>query len=169
MASIAPRLGMAGPVPDDARREDRLTTTVDRAMHVGEGAVYAVVGLLLVIAAVLTLVAVGYELFHQIEHGTLDAVTAALDGFLLVFILVELLGAVRATVRERKLVAEPFLVVGMIASIKEIVVASLEAGDLEGEAFTDSLQEVGVLGVVVLLLGLTSFLVRRKEREPEER
>ena len=28
--------------------------------------------------------------------------------------------------------------------------------------------EIGVLGVVVLLLALTSYLVRRKEREPTE-
>ena len=149
--------------------DDRSTAWLDRAMHLGEGAVYAIVGLLLVVAAVVTLVAVGYELFRELEDGTLDAVTAALDGLLLVFILVELLGAVRATVRERSLVAEPFLIVGIIASIKEIVVVSLKAGDLEGDAFTESVLEVGTLGGVVLLLGLTSFLVRRKEREPEER
>ena len=137
-------------------------------MHAGEGVVYAVVGVLLVVAAGLTLVAVGYELFNDLEEGTLDAVTAALDGLLLVFILVELLGAVRATVRERKLVAEPFLVVGIIASIKEIVVASLKASDLKGDEFTDTMTEVGVLAGVILLLGLTSYLVRRKEREPEE-
>ncbi len=138
-------------------------------MHVTEGVVYAVVGLLLVVAAVLTLGAVGYELFDRLDEGTLDAVTAALDGLLLVFILVELLGAVRATVRERKLVAEPFLVVGIIASIKEIVVVSLKASEMHGDEFADAMTEIGVLAGVVLLLGITSFLVRRKEREPEER
>ena len=138
-------------------------------MHVTEGVVYAVVGLLLVVAAVLTLGAVGYELFDELDEGTLDAVTAALDGLLLVFILVELLGAVRATVRERKLVAEPFLVVGIIASIKEIVVVSLKASEMHGDEFADAMTEIGVLAGVVLLLGITSFLVRRKEREPEER
>lgn len=141
---------------------------VDRAMHACEGAVYAMVGILLVVAAGVTLIAVGYELVDELEDGTLDAVTNALDGLLLVFILVELLGAVRATVRERKLVAEPFLVVGIIASIKEIVVASLKASDLTGDDFTDTIIEIGVLACVILLLGLTSFLVRRKEREPEE-
>jgi hypothetical protein len=75
---------------------------------------------------------------------------------------------VRATVSERQLVAEPFLVVGMIASIKEIVVASLKAGSLEGEALEETMLEIGVLGGVVLLLALSSFLVRRKEREPPE-
>ena len=155
-------------MPADDRSDDRPTAWIDRAMHAGEGAVYAVVGILLMVAAILTLVAVGYELFRSLEDGTLEAVTVALNGLLLVFILVELLGAVRATVRERKLVAEPFLVVGMIASIKEIVVSSLKAADLKGDEFTDKMTEVGVLAGVILLLGLTSFLVRRKEREPEE-
>ncbi len=156
-------------MPADARPDDRLTTWIDRAMHAAEGVVYTVVGMLLVVAAVLTLGAVGYELFHTLENGTLDAVTAGLDGLLLVFILVELLGAVRATVRERKLVAEPFLVVGIIASIKEIVVVSLKASEMQGDEFSDAMTEIGVLAGVVLLLGVTSFLVRRKEREPEER
>jgi hypothetical protein len=59
-------------------------------------------------------------------------------------------------------------VVGIIASIKEIVVASLEAGSLEGEAFEHTMTEIGVLGGVVLLLATAAFLVRRKEREPTE-
>ena len=50
-----------------------------------------------------------------------------LDILLLVFIVVELLFAVRSTVEKRELLAEPFLLVGIIASIKEIVVLSVEA------------------------------------------
>ena len=155
-------------MPDDDHADQPGVDQVDRFLGTAENLVYAVVGILLMVAAVLTLVAVGYELFSSLEDGTLDAVTAALDGLLLVYILVELLGAVRATIRERKLVAEPFLMVGIIASIKEIVVASLKASDLKGDEFTDTMTEIGVLAVVILLLGLTSFLVRRKEREPEE-
>ena len=37
-----------------------------------------------------------------------------------------------------------------------------------GESFRDQLWQIGVLGVVVLLLGTTAWLLRRKEREPEE-
>jgi uncharacterized membrane protein (DUF373 family) len=89
---------------------------------------------------------------------------------LLLFIVVELLFAVRATLANRELVAEPFLLVGIIASIKEIVVLSVKAaGQIGGGAkFLDSLREISVLGVLVILLGITSFLLRRKEREPEE-
>ena len=75
---------------------------------------------------------------------------------------------IRQTIEERKLVAEPFLIVGIIASIKEIVVASLKASESKGDAFREALAEVGVLGGVVVALAVASFLVRRKEREPAE-
>jgi uncharacterized membrane protein (DUF373 family) len=152
----------------EREREDRAAVLATQAMHVGENVVYAAVGLLLIVAAGVAVVVIGYHLVTDVGDGAIDAVTAALDGLLLVFILVELLGAVRATVRERKLVAEPFLVVGIIAAIKEIVVASLEAGHAEGEDFDHAMTQVGVLAGVVLLLAVSSFLVRRKEREPAE-
>ena len=137
-------------------------------MEWAEGLLYAVVGLVLVGSAVVALGAIAYDLVTQIDDGALDAVAVALDGLLLVFILIELLGAVRATVAERQLLAEPFLIVGIIASIKAIVVTSLETRDLHGEAFDDAMLEIGILGGVVLLLAIASFLVRRKEREPQE-
>ena len=80
------------------------------------------------------------------------------------------MSAVRTTLSERHLIAEPFLIVGIIASIKEIVVLSVKAAESigSGESFRDQLWQIGVLGVVVLLLGTTAWLLRRKEREPEE-
>jgi uncharacterized membrane protein (DUF373 family) len=144
------------------------TTVADRAMLVAERVLYFVVGVLLLLAAAATLVALAYELVDGLSEGTIHAVSAVLDGLLLVFILVELLGAVRATVRERALVAEPFLIVGIIASIKEIVVAALELADADGREFEEGAWKIGVLGGVVLALAVSSFLVRRKEREPEE-
>jgi uncharacterized membrane protein (DUF373 family) len=145
-----------------------LPRVVDRVLLTGERLVYIGVGVLLFGCAAAALVAVAYGLVDRSGDGTLDAVATALDGLLLVFILVELLGGVRATLAERSLVAEPFLVVGIIASIKEIIVASLALADASGPEFDEGVQKIGVLGVVVLLLALSSFLVRRKEREPAE-
>jgi uncharacterized membrane protein (DUF373 family) len=144
------------------------TALVDRTMERAEGLLYAVVGLVLVGSAAIALGAIVYGLVAHVDEGALDAVAIALDGLLLVFILIELLGAVRATVAERRLVAEPFLIVGMIASIKAIVVTSLDTRELHGDAFDDAMLEIGVLGLVILSLALASYLVRRKEREPHE-
>ncbi len=136
-----------------------------------ENVVYACIGLLLAVSGVVALVTVGYHLATDLRNGAEEAVTTALDGLLLVFIVLELLAGVRATMVERKLVAEPFLVVGIIASIKEIVVLALRAPTTRGmddPMFEASMVEIGVLGVLVLLLSAANFLVRRKEREPTE-
>ena len=143
----------------------------DRVLRIGENIVYSFVGLMLAGAAVLVLVVVAYHLVSDAAKGVEKGVTEALDGLLLVFILLELLAGVRATMKEKKLVAEPFLVVGIIASIKEIVVLTLESKEIydsNDAAFENTMTEIGVLAGVILLIALASYLVRRKEREPEE-
>ncbi|MEO6120883.1 MAG: phosphate-starvation-inducible PsiE family protein [Acidimicrobiales bacterium] len=154
----------------DARPEP-LARPVDRALNLAENAVYALAGGVLLVGAVATLVAVAYHLVVDLDEGIETAITRTLDGLLLVFILLELLAAVRATITEHRLVAEPFLVAGIIASIKEIIVVALEAKEdrgAAGDAFENAMTEIGVLGGVVLLLAVATFLVRRKEREPPE-
>ena len=47
-----------------------------------------------------------------------------------------------------------------------LIEAAKEVGN--GAEFRDRIAEIAVLGVLVLLLGVTSFLLRRKEREPDE-
>ncbi|MDQ4069472.1 MAG: phosphate-starvation-inducible PsiE family protein [Actinomycetota bacterium] len=150
---------------------DPLADPADRVLVSAENVVYALLGVLLAGGAVLVLASVAYHLVADVADGVVKGVASALDGMLLVFILLELLAGVRATMKERKLVAEPFLVVGIIASIKEIVVLTLESKEIyrtDDAAFENAMTEVGLLGGVILLLALATFLVRRKEREPEE-
>lgn len=151
------------------KTSESLAKPAARVLNLVENVVYSLAGLLLVSAAIAVLGAVGYRLVRDLGGGIDDAITTALDGLLLVFILLELLAGVRATMVERKLVAEPFLIVGIIASIKEIVVLALEA-DANGsqQAFDNTMVEIGLLSGVVVLLAVASFLVRRKEREPSE-
>lgn len=137
----------------------------------GENVVYAGAGALLLAGAIAVVVVVAYRSVTDLDHGAQKAVADALDGLLLVFILLELLAGVRATMTERKLVAEPFLIVGIIASIKEIVVVALQSKQARGsggDAFEDAMVEIGVLAGVILFLSLATYLVRLKEREPSE-
>ena len=135
-----------------------------------EDVIYIGISALLVIASGVLLVIAVQELLDVFDGLGPDPVVEVLDTLLLLFIFVELLSAVRATVATRGLIAEPFLIVGIIASIKEIVVLSVKAADDigGGAKFRDQLWEIAVLGVIVLLLGLTAWLLRLKEREPEE-
>lgn len=143
----------------------------ERVLSVAEDLVYGVIALLLIVTAILLLVGATRQLFTiSGDEGIQGAAVEVLDDLLLVFIVVELLFAVRSTLVKRELLAEPFLLVGIIASIKEIVVLSVKAADQVGnnEPFTNQLREIGVLGVLVLLLGVTAWLLRLKEREPDE-
>lgn len=145
----------------------------NKALRLVEDLVYALICVVLTGGALALLVKAGYDLATGIgaEGGLKTTISEILDTLLLVFILVELLSAIRTTLVERQLLAEPFLLVGMITIIKEIVVGSLEAKDLAGVdpgAFDDAMIEIGVLGGVLLVLAVASFLLRRKEREPEE-
>jgi uncharacterized membrane protein (DUF373 family) len=144
--------------------------SIDRVLGWAEDVVYVGIAVLLFAAAAMLLVVAADQLLEVFDDLSSEVVLEVLDTLLLVFIVVELLSAVRTTLTERQLIAEPFLIVGIIASIKEIVVLSVKAAESigTGEQFRDQLWEIGVLGVVVVLLGATAWLLRRKEREPQE-
>lgn len=141
-----------------------------RALEVAENVVYAGIVVFLVAAGGLLLAVAGRTTWDAVTSFSQPGVLELLDVLLLLFIVVELLYAVRITIEKRELVAEPFLLVGILASIKEIVVLSVEAASAigKGSQFDDRMVEIGVLGVLVLLLGTTALLLRRKEREPDE-
>ena len=143
---------------------------IDKVFAFSEDVVYGGIAILLVVTAVILLVRAGGELLRIGGSSVQDVSVEVLDLLLLVFIVVELLFAVRTTLSKRELVAEPFLLVGIIASIKEIVVLSVKAAEEvgQGAVFDDQLMVIGVLGVLVLMLGITAWLLRLKEREPDE-
>jgi uncharacterized membrane protein (DUF373 family) len=178
MAPLRPAVGHHHPMPakqrTDRSKDDghppgigRLGT---RLLEISENVVYAGIAAFLVGTALVCLVLAGKVTWGLASDFSEQPILDLLDILLLVFIVVELLFAVRSTVEKRELLAEPFLLVGIIASIKEIVVLSVEAAKEVGNGaeFRDRIAEIAVLGVLVLLLGVTSFLLRRKEREPDE-
>ncbi len=149
---------------------ERRAQAIDQAIGWLEDLLYVVIAAVLALCAAAMVVSLARGVPDLFSNGGQAPVLEVLDAVLLLFIIVELLFAVRATVARRELVAEPFLVVGIIASIKEIVVLSVKAAEAtgKGQVFRDEVTLVGVLGVLTLLLALAAFLLRRKEREPDE-
>jgi len=142
------------------------TSIMTTGLRLAEDLIYGLVALTLFVCSLLVLAATVYNLVDHADEGITKAMKVTLDSLLIVFILVELLSAVRTTLSERRLVAEPFLLVGIIASIKEIVVVSAFAE--QQREVGESMLEVGVLGGVVVGLALATYVLRRKEREPAE-
>ena len=137
-----------------------------RLLEIAENVVYAGIAAFLVATALVCLVLAGKTAWGLVADFSEQPILDLLDILLLVFIVVELLFAVRSTVEKRELLAEPFLLVGIIASIKEIVVVGAFAK--EGADVGETMVQIGVLAGVVLALSAASYVVRRKEREPTE-
>lgn len=124
------------------------------------------------IATALALVGVGlfgyvvYDFVSKMGDGDFTKkILSLLDGLLLVFIITELIHTVRAVIDERVLVAEPFLLVGIVAAIRRLVVVGAEAKDLLGKPeFGDAMTEIGILTGTVVLLAFAIFLLRNTEK-----
>ena len=151
-------------VAEEKLRSWSLAKRGDSIIEFVELLIYAGVSIVLVVGALALLGDSVKTFLETLDQGVLRAATQMLSVLLLVFVFVELLGAVRTTIRERRLVAEPFLLVGIIAAIKEIVlVAGTQRSDeVTPQLFRDAMVEVGVLALVVLVLAIATLLLRSK-------
>jgi uncharacterized membrane protein (DUF373 family) len=142
----------------------------DRALRLLEDVVYWAIAVVLVVGSVALLLAQFNTMLRLRNTPASTVMLEILDGLLLIFIFVELLYAVRSSLRSREIVAEPFLIVGILAGIKEIVVLSVEAATLleRGPAFSRAVVQIGVLGGVVLVLALAAFVLRERRRDTRD-
>jgi uncharacterized membrane protein (DUF373 family) len=116
-------------------------------------------------------------LWDGLQHWTIAAETLqVLDQLLVVLMLVEILHTVRISIRSHFLVTEPFLVVGLIASIRRILVITLEAANLtktgsfsaeDAGIFRASMIELSLLGLLILILVFSITLLRRFAPSPK--
>ena len=156
--------------PDAEETPDRVLFG-NRVLVVVEDVIYVSIAALLALAAGVVLVQSGIELLQGAQDSDPNSLVTLLDSLLLVFIFVELLYAVRTTLKERQIVAEPFLIAGILASIKEIIVLSVTAADEyidQGPEFARAMVEIGLLAATVVALAGTAVLLRKKEKEPQE-
>ncbi len=143
----------------------------NRTLVIIEDAIYVSIAALLAMGAIVLVGRAAVELASAAFDEGPDALLDTLDAILLVFIFVELLYAVRITLKERQIVAEPFLIAGILVCIKEIIVLAVKSANEyigKGPEFARAMVEIGLLGGLVLLLAGSGVLLRRKEREPEE-
>ena len=134
-----------------------------------ERVVFFFIGLLLFAVALVLLVRAAGTIMPMLSGGDVIAnATAFLDLILLVLMVVELAYTVLLSLRGAVLVAEPFLIVGLIAVIRRILVITVgEVQDTTGTraASAQSLIELGVLTGIVLAFVIAIVLLRTRPRD----
>jgi len=137
-----------------------------------ELAIYLVLSVLLAATALGALASAAKHLWDALAHWAVTTeAPRVLNELLVVLMAVEIMNTVRLSIRAHMLVIEPFLVVGLIASIRRILVITLEAATLTKEGqwtgpsasavFRASMIELGLLGLLVLVLVFAITLLRR--------
>lgn len=137
-----------------------------------EEGIYLVVSLLLVLAAIVLLVAAvgGAVQDLQGSHDPTRLVINMLDKGLIMFMVAELLHTVRITLRDRSLAAEPFLIVGLIAGIRRVLIVTAQSDT--GFQWNPQGIQLVILVLLVLVMAVAILVWRRSERmsnEPDRR
>lgn len=134
-----------------------------------EDIVYAGLGIVLAIAAFALLVTALKNVAAALwNHSFSGQLVTLLDEILLVLLIIELLYTVQVSFREHGLLAEPFLVVALIAVIRRILVVTAEIPKLPGAeevVFRHYMYEMAVLTVMVLVL-VSSLVMLQRQTKP---
>jgi uncharacterized membrane protein (DUF373 family) len=158
---------------DHTLQTSRLGSLAGR-MFVGfELVAYLVLGMLLAFMVVVGIFRAAQSLWGSLaDFASAAAYIQTIDRILFVLMVVEILHTVRDSVRSRVLVCEPFLIVGLIASIRRVLVITLEASQAgqpggwnpNAQAQVSStMLELSVLGGLILVLVISIYLLRRSD------
>ena len=160
---------MNDPVQAAEQHAEDLAARAPAVVIVAERWISIVIAAFLVLAAILALIVAGVRLAEGLLHDGLNArlIVIVVDHLLLVLVLVEILHTVRQSVEARKLQAEPFLVVGLIATVRRILLVTLETSDAGmkpesvAQNFAHNMIELGVLAGLTAVLVASIFVARR--------
>jgi len=174
--------------PDDGTGSGTAASATGMRVPIGvlvgaERGIFMLVGALFFVAAFALAIRSTTDLWSLIagpREQIIDAGTAFLNLMLLVLMMVELAYTVLVSLRGTVLAAEPFLIVGLIAVIRRILVITI--GDVgsntpgsAAKAVPEAAHgvgaqpiELGVLTVVVLVLVFSIMLLRRRPRDEDD-
>ena len=159
-----------------ARALAGLSALADRSFVGIEFVAYLALGVLLAVAALFGVISAAISLWGAIPGPySVDPLLVAIDRMLLVLMIVEILHTVRVSFRTGTLVCEPFLIVGLIASIRRILIITLQSSQASQpghwsqesqEILHSTMLELTVLGGLILVMVISIYLLRRSGRGP---
>ena len=159
--------------PADQALGPVLTGIVGRARGVLHGLEItldiALAGVLVIAIALIGADTVGL-VAEGIKEGGIDAALLILDRVLLVFIIAELLYTLRLSLARTQLILEPFLIIGLVAVVRRVLVVTAQAERIlsEGGNLEPILWELGVLAGLIISLAVALSLARRHGDGPRE-
>jgi uncharacterized membrane protein (DUF373 family) len=143
---------------------DGLEGRLQKFLQGAEDTIHLVVAVLLLILGGILLVGVVNDLVDALKGPYHEAtvVLSTLDNGLVLFIVAELLHTVRLTIRNRTLDAEPFLVVGLIAGVRKVLIVTAEAE--QSFRWNPQGMELVILVGLIFVMALAILVLRHATR-----
>lgn len=153
--------------------EQRHRAWVARVFTVVEDVVYVGLGLLLAGCSLALLVSGVITFGQNLMAGTVTMnIVALLDRVLLILLVVELLYTVQVSFREHALIPEPFLLIGLIAAIRRVLLLTAELAQVHEKSdavFQHFIVELTVLTFMIVALVISLVLLRKRTGPVAER
>ena len=150
-----------------ARQQESARDWLTRVFGWVEDVVYVGLGALLAGCAVTLLVTGAHTFWLYLVGGTLsENIVELLDRLLLILLIVEVTYTVQVSFREHKLTPEPFLMVGLIAVVRRLLVLTAELPQMLEKAdpviFRQVAIELGLLALLIVALVASLVMLRRQ-------
>ena len=150
----------------NASPPSRQRLAIAQAFTYVEDFVYLSLAVLLSACAGLALVHGTIAFWEIVRGGSVLDIVNVLDRLLLVLMIIELLYTVKVSFREHALIPEPFLIVGLIAVTRRVLVVTAQLAVLlekpDAIAFRNAMFELALLTVMVLALVASLLMLRKR-------
>lgn len=152
------------PQKGDSKIDQHIPHILERAEHY----IYVAAGFTLILAGAGLLVSAVIEMTHEIyDQNYALAMIRLLDRVLLVLMVAEIIYTIGRITRTQTLEVEPFLIVGIIAAVRRMLIITAESvgqTSIENPKFIGILIELGVLALIIFLIALSMRMLHAKKK-----
>jgi Phosphate-starvation-inducible E family len=150
---------------DKQGRQGLWTSHAAKLLGASESVLLVLIGVALVLVALLLLYSSMHDLNEAVRHGPAEIESKAiqvLNTVLLVMMTMEIVYTVAISLESHTLKAEPFLIIGVIAGIRRMLVITATSTEAEArpEQFHNLLLELGLLAATVVALAVAIWILR---------
>src|SRR4051812_38118488 len=146
------------------------TSKAAKLLGTSESVLLVLVGIALVLVAVLLFFSSLHDLNEAIHQGPAEIEHRAiqiLNTVLLVMMTMEIVYTVAISLQSHVLNAEPFLIIGVIAGIRRMLVITATSTEIESQPglFHNTLVELGLLAATVVALAFAIWILRYSSKK----
>jgi phosphate starvation-inducible membrane PsiE len=149
--------------PRGDARQKAWTSHAARLLGTSESVVLVLIAIALVFVAVLLLYSSLHDLSEAVHQGEIEIkAIQILNTVLLVMMTMEIVYTVAISLESHTLNAEPFMIIGVIAAIRRMLVITATSTQMESQSaqFHNMLLELGLLAATVVALAGAIWILR---------